>query len=116
VNDAYNVGLSLFVETRQARTTHDGSYVRYGIRRMTGTAGDTSTNKGALISMIAPWMRNGDKGNNATYSLAMSRCSAYFAGTQAYSGFGKTKVERRRKRCTMTGNPRKSARAAARCR
>ena len=66
VTDAYNVGLSLFVETGSPNNSVDGSYVRYGIRQM------TSDNKAQLVAMINGLSNNGDKGNNATYSLAMA--------------------------------------------
>src|ERR1041385_8382857 len=48
VTDAYNVGMALFVETGSPNNTTDGAYVRFGVRQMTGTASDTSTNKGKL--------------------------------------------------------------------
>ena len=90
VTDAYNVGLSLFVETGNPNNTVDGSYVRFGIRQMTGGVGG---NKEQLVAMINGLSNNGDKGNNATYSLAMAEMFNYFAGLTAYSGYGKEKAD-----------------------
>jgi len=93
VTDSYNVGLSMFVETGSPNNNADGGYVRFGIRRMTGSAGDATTNKGKLISMINALDANGDKGNGAVYSLAMAEIFKYFAGRTSVSGHGKQKSD-----------------------
>ncbi|HEU4646196.1 MAG TPA: hypothetical protein VFS80_11620, partial [Burkholderiales bacterium] len=93
VTDNFNVGLGLFVETGSPNNNVDGGYLRYGIRRMTGTAGDTNTNKGKLIAMINALDQNGDKGNGAVYSLAMAEMFKYFAGLTSTSGHGKQKAD-----------------------
>jgi len=93
VTDAYNVGMAMFVETGSPNNTTDGAYIRFGIRQMTGTAGDASTNKGKLISVINALDSNNDKGNGAVYSLASAEIFKYFAGKTSYSGHGKLKAD-----------------------
>ena len=93
VTDAYNVGFAMFVETGNPNNSTDGAYIRFGVRQMTGTAADVTTNKGRLIKMIDALDQNGDKGNNATFSLAMSEMFNYFAGRTSYSGHGKDKAD-----------------------
>jgi type IV pilus assembly protein PilY1 len=93
VTDAYNVGMAMFVETGSPNNSVDGAYVRYGVRQMTGTEADTSSNKGKLIKSIDALSENGDKGNNATFSLAMGEMFNYFAGRTTYSGHGKDKAD-----------------------
>ncbi|MGH6770648.1 MAG: hypothetical protein ACRECO_16685, partial [Xanthobacteraceae bacterium] len=93
VNDSYNVGLGMFVETGSPNNNVDGGYMRFGIRRMTGTAADANTNKGKLVSMISALDQNGDKGNSAVYSLAMAEMFKYFAGLRSTSGHGKQKAD-----------------------
>ena len=93
VTDNYNVGLGMFVETGSPNNSVDGGYMRFGIRRMTGTAGDNTTNKGKLISMINALSENGDKGNGAVYSLAMAEMFKYFAGLTSTAGHGKQKSD-----------------------
>jgi type IV pilus assembly protein PilY1 len=85
ITDAFNVGLSLFVETGSPNDNIDGGYIRYAVRQM------TPTNKAAFVSIINALDIGGDRGNNATYSLAMDEMYRYFGGRQAYSGFGKAK-------------------------
>jgi type IV pilus assembly protein PilY1 len=85
VTDAFNVGMALFVETGSPNDSIDGAYIRYAARQM------TPTNKTAFVSMINALDITGDKGNNATYSLAMDEIYRYFSGKQANSGFGKAK-------------------------
>ena len=85
VTDAFNVGMSMFVETGSPNDNIDGGYIRFAVRQM------TPTNKTAFTTMINALDIGGDKGNNATYSLAMDELYRYFAGKQAYSGFGKAK-------------------------
>ena len=85
VTDAFNVGMSMFVETGSPNDNIDGGYIRFAVRQM------TPTNKTAFTTMINALDISGDKGNNATYSLAMDELYRYFAGKDAYSGFGKAK-------------------------
>lgn len=85
VTDAFNVGMAMFVETGSPNDTIDGAYIRYAVRQM------TPTNKAAFLSLLQALDISGDKGNNATYSLAMDEMFRYFAGKSAYSGFGKAK-------------------------
>ena len=85
ITDAFNVGMAMFVETGSPNDNIDGGYIRFGVRQM------TPTNKTAFTSMINALDIGGDKGNNATYSLAMDEMYRYFGGKQAYSGFGKAK-------------------------
>jgi type IV pilus assembly protein PilY1 len=80
VNDSYNVGLAMFVETGNPNNNTDGAYIRYGVRQMSGSPTDATTNRGMLISAISALDQNGDKGNNATYSLARPEIFRYFAG------------------------------------
>ncbi len=87
VTDNFNVGLSLFVETGSPNNNTDGAYLRYGIRQM------TATNKAVFTSLVSALDENGDKGNNATYSLAMGEMYRYFAGISSYAGHGKNKAD-----------------------
>ncbi len=87
LTDAYNVGLGLFVETGSPNNNTSGAYMRYGVRQM------TTGNKDQLVNMIAGLDNNGDKGNNADYSLAMMEMYNYFAGVTTYAGHGKTKAD-----------------------
>ncbi len=93
VNDNYNVGLGMFVETGSPNNNVDGGYMRFGVRQMSGTAADTTSNKGKLIAMINALSENGDKGNGAVYSLAMAEMFKYFAGLTSKSGHGKQKSD-----------------------
>ncbi|MDA0225214.1 MAG: hypothetical protein O2975_03770, partial [Proteobacteria bacterium] len=85
LTDAYNVGIGMFVETGNPNDNVDGAYIRFGIRQM------TATNKTALSGMVNALDQTGDKGNNATMSLAMGEMYRYFAGAASSSGFGKVK-------------------------
>lgn len=87
VNDNFNVGLGLFVETGSPNNNTDGGYMRYGIRQM------TATNKTMLVSVINSLDINGDKGNSAVYSLAVNEMFNYFAGRLTFSGHGKDKKD-----------------------
>ena len=93
VDDNYNVGMGLFVETGSPNNSVDGGYLRFGVRQMSGSAGDSSTNKGKLIANINALSENGDKGNGAVYSLAMAEMFKYFAGLTSTSGHGKQKTD-----------------------
>src|SRR6185503_6207456 len=93
VTDTYNVGFGLFVETGSPNNSTDGAYFRFGVRQMSGTASDTSTNKGKLVSMINNLDQNSDKGNGAVYSLASAEIFKYFAAKTSYSGHGKLKAD-----------------------
>ena len=85
LTDSFNVGIAMFVETGGGNDNIDGAYVRFGVRQM------TTTNKTALSSLVSGLDKLGDKGNNATYSLAMGEMYRYFAGVASYSGYGKVK-------------------------
>ena len=85
LTDSFNVGIAMFVETGGGNDNVDGAYVRFGVRQM------TTTNKTALSSLVSGLDKLGDKGNNATYSLAMGEMYRYFAGVASYSGYGKVK-------------------------
>ena len=87
VTENFNVGLAMFPETGSPNNNNDGMYLRFGIRQM------TTANKDALINVVRSLDKNGDAGNNATFSLAMSEMFKYFAGTASYSGHGKLKVD-----------------------
>src|SRR5712692_8209916 len=87
MSDAYNVGLALFVETGSPNNNTAGAYVRYGVRQM------VTANKDQLVNMINGLDINGDKGNNADYSLTMMEVYNYFAGVTDYSGHGKLKAD-----------------------
>ena len=87
VTDSFNVGLSMFVETGSPNNNTDGAYMRYGVRQM------TAANKTQFTSLVSALDELGDKGNNATYSLAMSEIYRYFAGIGSYAGHGKNKTD-----------------------
>ena len=85
LTDNYNVGLMMFPETGGGNDSIDGGYVRFAVRQM------TTANKSALSTMVNNLNQTGDKGNNATPSLAMYEAYAYFAGITARAGYGKVK-------------------------
>jgi type IV pilus assembly protein PilY1 len=85
MSDQYNVGLMLYTETGGGNSGPDGSYVRAGMRQSTGAT------RTALANLVNSFDKLGDKGNNATVSLAMYEAYAYFAGIDARSGMGKIK-------------------------
>jgi hypothetical protein len=85
LDESYNVGLMMFPETGGGNDSIDGGYVRFGVRQM------TATNKNALSSMVNALDQAGDKGNNATPSLAFYEAYTHFNGLQSRSGFGKVK-------------------------
>lgn len=85
LDDKFNVGLMMFVETGGGNDNIDGSYVRFGVRQM------TSTNKTALSSMVNNLHILNDKSNNAVYGLTMAEAYYYFGGTTSHSGYGKVK-------------------------
>src|SRR5712692_8652119 len=85
LTDSYNVGLMMFPETGGGNDSIDGGYLRFASRQM------TATNKSALSTIVNNLDKLGDKGNNATTSLAMYEAYAYFVGTTARAGYGKVK-------------------------
>ncbi len=87
VNDNFNVGLALFPETGSPNNNIDGAYIRFGIRQM------TTTNKTVFTSLVSALDQNGDKGNNATFSLAMGEMHRYYGGITSYAGYGKNKSD-----------------------
>jgi len=80
VSDNYNVGLMMYTETGSGNGGPDGGYVRAAVRQT------TSTNGLLMASLISSFDKIGDKGNNATVSLAMHEIYAYFAGATAHAG------------------------------
>ena len=109
LGETVNMGLMMFVETGSPNDNVDGGYVRFGIRQMTGA------NKGALGAMVNALDKLNDKGNNATYGLAMQEAYLYFAGLKSRSGFGKAKRDYagntayNSSAANLTGNPFTSA-------
>jgi type IV pilus assembly protein PilY1 len=85
ITDAFNVGLSMFVQTGGSNDSIDGAYVRFGVRQM------TPTNKSRFTTMVNALDEIGDRSNNAVPSLAMAEMYRYFAGITSKSGFGKVK-------------------------
>jgi len=80
LSDSYNVGLMMYTETGSGNGGPDGAYVRAAVRQM------TPLNRTLMASLIASFDKLGDKGNNATVSLAMHEIYAYFAGATVRSG------------------------------
>ncbi|MGD8478397.1 MAG: PilC/PilY family type IV pilus protein, partial [Burkholderiales bacterium] len=80
LTDNFNVGLMLYTETGAGNGGPDGAYVRAAVREM------TATNRVLMSSLVNSFDILGDKGNNATVSLAMYEAYAYFAGEEARSG------------------------------
>lgn len=85
LNDTVNLGLMMFAETGGDNDSVDGGYVRFGVRKMTGT------NKTALAAMVNGLHDLNDKSNNAVYGLPMHEAYLYFAGLASRSSFGKAK-------------------------
>lgn len=85
LDDSFNVGLAMFVETGNPNDNVDGAYVRFGIRQM------STTNKTSLSGMVNALDKISDKGNNATYGLAMDELYLYYKGLTSRSGVGKAK-------------------------
>ena len=80
LSDNFNVGLMMYTETGAGNGGADGAYVRAAVRQM------TAANRLAMASLITSFDQIGDKGNNATVSLAMHEIYTYFAGGTARSG------------------------------
>lgn len=84
LDERFNVGLMMFVETGGAGVcgngTTDGSYVRFAVRNM------TTANKTALKNILSGLDVNNDKSNNAVYGLTMNEARQYFADAAARSG------------------------------
>lgn len=87
LNEFFNVGLMMYVETGSPNDNVDGTYVRFGVRQM------TTTNKTALSTMVNALDKIGDKGNNNTVALGMGEVYNYFKGATSYSGWGKVKSD-----------------------
>jgi type IV pilus assembly protein PilY1 len=86
VSKQFNLGLMMFVETGAPNDNIDGADVRFAVRPM-----EDPNNRAALSSLVRSLSKNTDKGNNATFALAMYEAYAYFGGLNARSGFGKAK-------------------------
>ena len=80
ISSNFNVGLFLYTETGAGNGGPDGAYVRAAVRNM------NATNRILMASLVNSFDILGDKGNNATVSLAMYEAYAYFAGEAARSG------------------------------
>lgn len=81
LSEQFNVGLMMFTETGDGiGSVPDGTYVRAGVRQM------TEVNKRALSRMVESLHKIDDRGNNATYGLAMAEAHRYFGGRVAVSG------------------------------
>ncbi len=80
LSDNYNVGLMMYTETGSGNDGPDGAYVRAAVRQM------DPLKRTLMASLISSFDKIGDKGNNATVSLAMHEIYAYFAGATARSG------------------------------
>jgi Tfp pilus tip-associated adhesin PilY1 len=87
LNDSFNVGLMMMVETGAPNDNVDGGYVRYHVRQM------TDTNKTALSSMVNNLDILNDKGNNNTLGLALHEAYLYYAGKASIASFGKVKTD-----------------------
>lgn len=87
LTEFYNVGLAMFPETGGGNDSIDGSYIRFGTRQM------IAANRTALSTMVNALDQLGDKGNNATPSLALSEIYYYFANATSRSGWGKLKSD-----------------------
>jgi type IV pilus assembly protein PilY1 len=83
LTDEFNVGVMMYTETGAGNNGPDGGYVRAAVRPM------TPSNRLAMAALITSFDVIGDKGNNATVSLAMHEIYAYFAGVTARSGIKK---------------------------
>lgn len=84
LDERFNVGLMMFVETGGSAPcsngTTDGSYVRFAVRNM------TTGNKTSLKNILNGLDVNNDKSNNAVYGLTMNEARQYFADAAARSG------------------------------
>jgi len=86
ISSNLRVGLFLYTETGAGNGGPDGAYVRAAVRSMDPTDPATISNRVLMASLINSFDILGDKGNNATVSLAMYEAYAYFAGEEARSG------------------------------
>ncbi len=80
LSDQYNVGIMMYTETGAGNGGPDGGYVRAAVRQM------TPANRTKMAALVNSFDKLGDKGNNATVSLAMHEIYSYFAGVTARSG------------------------------
>jgi type IV pilus assembly protein PilY1 len=95
-SDNFNMGLMMYTETGAGNGGPDGAYVRAAVREM------TPGNQIAMAALITSFDIIGDKGNNATVSLAMHEIYSYFAGETAQSGI---KLKRDYTGNTISGLP-----------
>jgi len=93
VNSDFNIGIMLYGETGTGNNNDGGAYVRYGIRQMTGTTADATSNLGRFVQLVTALNGNSDKTNNTEYSLSMYEAFQYFAGLNTYGGHGKAKAD-----------------------
>ncbi|MGQ0579657.1 MAG: hypothetical protein ACT4PQ_12225 [Betaproteobacteria bacterium] len=85
LDESFNVGLMMFVETGGGNDIVDGGYVRFGVRQTAGA------NKAALTTMVNSLHILADKSNNNVTDLAFYEAYTYFNGLASRSGFGKVK-------------------------
>ncbi len=87
LDDSFNVGLMMYVETGGGNDNVDGGYLRFAIRQM------TDANKTALANDVLVLDRLADASNNTGNSQAMYEAYLYFAGKASRSSFGKVKTD-----------------------
>lgn len=84
-DDKFNVGLMLFTESGGENGSPGGAYVRAAVRRM------NSETKEIYMDLFESLDKLKDKGDSATFGLAMAEAYRYFAGAEAYAGHNKVK-------------------------
>lgn len=82
--DKFNVGLMLFTESGTGNSSDKGAYVRAAVRLI------DDTNKGKYGDLFNS-LDAADKGDRASFGMAMAEAYRYFAGTEAIVGHGKVK-------------------------
>lgn len=87
LNDSYNVGLMMMVETGSGNDNVDGAYVKSHIRQM------TSTNKTALSTMVNNLDIVADKSNNNMVGFGLHEAFLYYAGRASRASYGKVKTD-----------------------
>lgn len=83
--DRFNLGLMLFTESGGGNGSPSGAYVRAAVRQIDG---DNKTRYRELFESLD---KQNDKGDSASYGLAMAEAYRYFSGTDAYAGHNKVK-------------------------
>lgn len=98
LSSSFRLGVMMFRETGNGNDNVSGAYVRAAVRDMDGT------NKPLLSAMVNNLDINFDKGNNATYSLAMHEAYLYFKGLTSRAGHGALKRDYAGNVMGTTGN------------